>query len=151
MSKKHQNLSFFWPFCHFWGDILSFWKWKKSQKNWHNSRKSPKNFFSDFCTKSVKNYPKELTFAVFFYRMLLKKKDATRVESILSWKFKDALRWNPYDYVSWWRFLKGLFNFFSILMSTFWKIVSPISFRKPQGFFNWKRKSKCNWEHCQVI
>ena len=73
MSKKHQNLSFFWPFCHFWGGILSFWKWKKSQKIWQNSRKSPINFFFENCTKSVKIYPNTPNFA-FFYPLLLKKK-----------------------------------------------------------------------------
>ena len=122
MSKKHQNLSFFWPFCHFWGDILSFWKWEII---WHNSRKSLKHFFPDFCTKSVKNYHIELTFA-FFYPMLLKKKDTTRVESILSWKFKDTLRWNLYDY---WNsgFLMRTFNFFSIF-ANWWPAGSSLWF-----------------------
>ena len=135
MSKRHH---FFLTILSFGGDILSFWKWKKSQKIWHNSRKSPKNFFSDFCTKSVKNYPKELTFVFFFTACCWKKKDYCRVESILSKKFKDALRWNPYDYQVWGGF-DGTFQFFLDFEVHFLENRFPNLFQKTTRVFNWKR------------
>ena len=79
--EKTSKFVIFLTILSFLGDILSFWKWKKSQKIWHNSRKSPRNFFSKFCTKSVKNVPYWADFCIFFTTCCWKKKLA-RVQSI---------------------------------------------------------------------
>ena len=139
--EKISKFVIFWQFFHFWGGILEFWNWKKSQKIWQNSRKSPINFFRENYKKSVKIYPNTPIFSFFYTPCCWKKNFLTRETSILYFFFKDRNVLNLYLH----EFTGGVFDvyfrFFLNFDVHFLENRFPNLFQKTTRVFNWKRKN----------
>ena len=129
-------MSFFLTILSFLGRYLVILELKKITKIWRKHRKSQENFFSDFCTKSVRNYPTEQTFA-FFYMGIWKKQDFARVKAILSKKFKVVtnLKWLKSVWVWVLGGFDGIFQFFLDFEVHFLENRFPNLFQKTTRVF----------------
>ena len=100
-------------------------------------------FFSKFAQKMSKFTPIHRCLR-FFYRLLLKKNFlGVKLRFCCFFKGSKCTKYLSSS-VHGGEFLNGLFDFFRILRSTFWKSVSPISLKKPQWFFTETEKLLSN-------